>query len=141
MQVHGWLMCLGWGCLIPIGVVIAAFRTVRGFRSWWFYLHATLQVTGFLVALAGITVGTYLEIDQKLQWQHRVIGITVTVLGGLQVSFCLCWTCQALIQIASIWSLLCWACCMKIGLTYSSEQLLANFDCVGSAANHEMNVK
>ncbi|KAL0018117.1 hypothetical protein WJX77_001441, partial [Trebouxia sp. C0004] len=28
-HVHGWLMCLAWGFLIPVGVVIACFRTVR----------------------------------------------------------------------------------------------------------------
>ena len=90
-------MCLGWGCLIPIGIVIAAFRSVRGFSSWWFYVHATLQTLGFLVALAGITVGAYLEIDQKLQWQHRVIGITVTVLGGVQVIICCCSCCTLIL--------------------------------------------
>ena len=85
LQVHGWLMCLAWGCLIPIGVVIAAFRSLAGYSSWWFYLHVSLQSLGFLVSLAGVTVGSYLNRNEKLQWQHRNIGITVTTLAGLQV--------------------------------------------------------
>ena len=36
--VHGWLMCLAWGFLIPVGVVIACFRTVRSMGTWWFHL-------------------------------------------------------------------------------------------------------
>ena len=79
-------MCLAWGFLIPLGVLIAAFRSVTGGRAWWFYVHITLQTLGYLVSLAGVSVGAYLAIDEKLQWQHKVIGITVNVAAGLQAS-------------------------------------------------------
>lgn len=78
-------MCLAWGFLIPLGVVIAAFRGVSRGSAWWFYVHITLQTLGYLVSLAGVAVGAYLAIDEKLQWQHRVIGITVNVAAGVQV--------------------------------------------------------
>ncbi|KAL0035497.1 hypothetical protein WJX77_008928 [Trebouxia sp. C0004] len=59
-HVHGWLMCLSWGFLIPLGVVIACFRTVR--------------------------VGVYLDPGQGgLFWQHKIIGVTVNVLALVQV--------------------------------------------------------
>ena len=61
LQVHGWLMCISWGCLIPLGVVIACFRTVRGSDSWWFHLHRILALLGFLISVAGLAVGVYLD--------------------------------------------------------------------------------
>lgn len=79
-------MCLAWGFLIPLGVVIACFRTVRGMGTWWFHLHRALQILGFLVSLAGLAVGVYLDPGQGgLFWQHKIIGITVNVLALVQV--------------------------------------------------------
>jgi len=83
LQVHGWL---SWGFLIPLGVVIACFRTVRGMGTWWFHLHRALQILGFLVSLAGLAVGVYLDPGQGgLFWQHKIIGVTVNVLALVQV--------------------------------------------------------
>ncbi|DBB12339.1 hypothetical protein WJX82_006747 [Trebouxia sp. C0006] len=85
-HVHGWLMCLSWGFLIPLGVVIACFRTVRGMGNWWFHLHRALQTLGFLVSLAGLAVGVYLDPGQGgLFWQHKIIGVVVNVLALVQV--------------------------------------------------------
>lgn len=79
-------MCLSWGFLIPLGVVIACFRTVRGMGTWWFHLHRALQILGFLVSLAGLAVGVYLDPGQGgLFWQHKIIGVTVNVLALVQV--------------------------------------------------------
>lgn len=79
-------MCLAWGALIPIGVVVAAFRTVRGAGTWWFHLHRVLNILGFLVSLAGLSVGVYLDPGEGgLVWQHKIIGITVNVLAFVQV--------------------------------------------------------
>ena len=79
-------MCLAWGFLIPVGVVIACFRTVRGLGTWWFHLHRALQTLGFLVSLAGLSVGVYLDPNEGgLKWQHKIIGITVNVLALVQV--------------------------------------------------------
>lgn len=85
-QVHGWLMCLAWGALIPIAVVIATFRTVRGTGTWWVHLHSVFNNLGFLVSLAGVAVGVYLDPGEGgLVWQHKIIGITVNVLALVQV--------------------------------------------------------
>lgn len=79
-------MCLAWGALIPIGVVIATFRTVRGASPWWFHLHRLLNILGLLVSLAGLSVGVYLSPGEGgLTWQHKIIGITVNVLAVVQV--------------------------------------------------------
>ena len=86
LQVHGWLMCLAWGALIPIGVVIATFRTVWGAGAWWFHMHRLLNTLGLLVSLAGLSVGVYLSPGEGgLTWKHKIIGITVNVLAVGQV--------------------------------------------------------
>lgn len=83
-------MCLAWGALIPIGVVLATFRTVRGAGTWWFHLHSVFNILGFLVSLAGLGVGVYLDPGQGgLVWQHKIIGITVNVAACVQVKCCL----------------------------------------------------
>ena len=80
-------MCLAWGALIPIAVVIATFRTVRGAGTWWFHLHSIFNILGFLVSLAGLAVGVYLDPGEGgLVWQHKIIGITVNVLACVQVN-------------------------------------------------------
>lgn len=87
LQIHGWLLCLAWGFLIPAGIVVAAFRTVtRQSNAWWYYVHVSFQIIGFLMSLAGIAVGTYFPANEKLMVQHKIIGIVVNVVAGLQVS-------------------------------------------------------
>ena len=79
-------MCLAWGALIPIAVVIATFRSVYGMGTWWFHLHRMLNILGFLVSLAGVAVGVYLDPGEGgLTWQHKIIGITVNVAALVQV--------------------------------------------------------
>ena len=94
-------MCLAWGFLIPLGVVIACFRTVRGMGTWWFHLHRALQLLGFLVSLAGLSVGVYLDPGEGgLFWRHKIIGIAVNVLALVQVTpdsaaiNCIFWNCN-----------------------------------------------
>lgn len=80
-------MCLAWGFLIPLGVVIACFRTVYGLSSWWFHLHRALQLLGFIVSVVGMSVGVYLDTGEGgLVWQHKIIGITVNTLALVQVT-------------------------------------------------------
>ena len=49
-------------------------------------MHVSFQIIGFLMSLAGIAVGTYFPADEKLMVQHKIIGIVVNVVAGLQVS-------------------------------------------------------
>ena len=82
------MLCLAWGFFIPAGIVVAAFRTVTKLGSaWWYYVHVSFQTIGFLLSLAGIAVGCYFPADDKLMVQHKIIGIVVNVVAGLQVIF------------------------------------------------------
>lgn len=104
IHIHGWLMAASWGFLIPIGVTLAIFRSVRGMRPWWFYLHSVIQTLGFLLSLAGIGVGAQLNIDQQLQRRHRAVGITVTVLAGVQWLTAVFWRPDRGVQLRRWWN-------------------------------------
>ncbi|XP_047309536.1 cytochrome b561 and DOMON domain-containing protein At3g07570 [Impatiens glandulifera] len=81
---HGILNMLGWGILLPIGVIVARF-----FKKWdplWFYCHVFIQSLGFILGVTGVICGFILK--NKLSVfvnRHKGIGITVLVLGCLQV--------------------------------------------------------
>ncbi|KAK9807600.1 hypothetical protein WJX72_003804 [[Myrmecia] bisecta] len=84
VSVHGWLMCVSCGLLIPLGVLIAhSFKSYR--KPIWLYLHILCNGLGFLLAVAGVSVGHYLTVDTQEQKNHRTIGITVIVMAGVQV--------------------------------------------------------
>lgn len=79
-------MGLGWGFFIPAAIVVASFRTLAKLgSSWWFYVHISLAVLGYLLTLAGVAVACYFPSDETLQHQHKIIGIVVTVFAGVQV--------------------------------------------------------
>ena len=86
LQIHGWLMCLAWGWFIPAGIVIAGFRSVtRLGANWWYYVHIVFACLGLLLSLAGTTVATYFPANEELMVQHKIIGVVVNVVAGLQV--------------------------------------------------------
>lgn len=57
--------------------------------TWWFHLHRALALLGFLISVAGLGVGVYLDPGVGgLFWQHKIIGITVEVMSLVQVGNC-----------------------------------------------------
>ncbi len=42
LQAHGWLAAVGWGVLVPGGIVMA--RSFKDLDRTWFHLHRILQV-------------------------------------------------------------------------------------------------
>lgn len=82
---HGILNIIGWGVLLPIGAIVARYFKRSG--PLWFYIHAMVQFTGFIIGLAGVVAGVALY--DKLHANvsaHRGLGIFILVLGILQVS-------------------------------------------------------
>ncbi|KAK9815929.1 hypothetical protein WJX72_012106 [[Myrmecia] bisecta] len=84
-KIHGWLMVVSWGFLIPVGVLIA--RYMRSVDPWWFHLHRAIQLTAFLVGIAGLGVGIKMgkKTGTDVELAHRCIGFIVNGLGLLQV--------------------------------------------------------
>ncbi|XP_010258535.1 PREDICTED: cytochrome b561 and DOMON domain-containing protein At3g07570-like [Nelumbo nucifera] len=82
---HGALNILSWGILMILGVIMA--RYFKRYDPTWFYAHLTIQLTGFVLAIAGIITGFFLEDQTSGDVDtHKAIGIFVLVLGCCQVS-------------------------------------------------------
>lgn len=87
---HGLLNMLGWAILMPIGAMVA--RYMRKWDPTWFYAHGIIQSIGFILGLSGVICGLVLENRLKASsvGKHKGIGITVLVLGSLQVIITYC---------------------------------------------------
>ncbi|KAJ4790481.1 Cytochrome b561 and DOMON domain-containing protein [Rhynchospora pubera] len=82
---HGLLVLLGWGVLVPIGILAA--RYFKRYDPHWFYSHISIQTVGFGLGLAGIIMGFDLEDDEVDDYdKHKALGIAILVFGCLQVT-------------------------------------------------------
>lgn len=48
-KAHGWLMFVGWGALLPIGIIVA--RTLKDLNPAWFYFHLSCQIIGTVLSI------------------------------------------------------------------------------------------
>lgn len=81
---HGSLNMIGWGICLLIGAMVA--RYLREKDPLWFYLHACIQVVGFILGVSGIITGLVLEdVLSASVDRHKTIGIFVLIFGCLQV--------------------------------------------------------
>lgn len=82
---HGILVMLGWGVLMPIGMMMA--RYFKQFDPFWFYSHISIQGIGFLLGVLGIIFGFKLDDDEGEGDidTHKNLGIFILVFGCLQV--------------------------------------------------------
>ncbi|XP_026389865.1 cytochrome b561 and DOMON domain-containing protein At3g07570-like [Papaver somniferum] len=81
---HGSLNMIGWGLCLLIGAMVA--RYLREKDPLWFYLHACIQVVGFILGVFGILTGLVLEdVLSASVDRHKTIGIFVIIFGCLQV--------------------------------------------------------
>ena len=90
-RAHMWLMAIGWGIIVPIGIVTARMKTHKSFSSDksiinWFNCHRVLQSLGFAMGIAGIGCGFAVRGTWATPFTvHRDLGVTITVLGAVQV--------------------------------------------------------
>ncbi|KAK9133022.1 hypothetical protein Scep_012550 [Stephania cephalantha] len=87
-NVHGVLNAVSWGILMPLGAIIARYlKVAKSTDPAWFYLHVACQSSAYAIGVAGWATGLKLGSDSTtLKYStHRNIGITLFVLGTLQV--------------------------------------------------------
>ena len=77
-----------WGILMPMGAIVARYmRVYPSADPAWFYLHVGCQMSAYIVGVAGW--GTGLKLGSQSEGvehsKHRNIGITLFVLGTIQV--------------------------------------------------------
>lgn len=81
---HGLLGMMGWGVLMPIGMITA--RYFRQLDPCWFYTHMAIQVCGYAVGIAGVVLGFRLNEDGlKNVDVHKALGIAILAMASLQV--------------------------------------------------------
>eukprot|EP00891_Asterochloris_glomerata_P006476 jgi/Astpho2/6476/Aster-x0732 len=81
-QVHGILVTVGWGIVLPIGIWVA--RSFKTLDPWWFMGHLALQLVGVIIGIVGFGIALTLEIPDDTTRDHRGIGIAVFSLGIFQ---------------------------------------------------------
>ncbi|KAI9108613.1 hypothetical protein K1719_020497 [Acacia pycnantha] len=88
-KVHGVLNIVGWGTLLPIGVIVARYFRVHPFyfKKWWFYLHVACQSTGYLIGVSGWAIGLWLGHASKyyIFQNHRIFAIFIFTFTTIQM--------------------------------------------------------
>ncbi|XLR18329.1 hypothetical protein HN51_065012 [Arachis hypogaea] len=85
-KVHGILIVVGWGTLLPIGAIIARFFKWKQ----WFWCHVLCQTLGYIVGTIGWCIGIWLRTLSKhylskLQLALTIITFTIINLQILSV--------------------------------------------------------
>jgi hypothetical protein len=80
-------MILGWGFLLPMGVIIAHFGKNVKPPGWWFRQHRMIQTMGLLCGIIGLIIAVVMVQDatgNHFSRAHHTVGIIVMTIGILQ---------------------------------------------------------
>lgn len=86
---HGWLMAVGWGLLIPLGILVA--RHGKDWDPLWFHLHRGVQILGLSCALSGFVI-IFIAVKEatgssvSIYTVHCRLGISAMILGLAQLT-------------------------------------------------------
>ncbi|XWS51835.1 hypothetical protein CRYUN_Cryun11dG0016600 [Craigia yunnanensis] len=88
-KIHGILNIIGWGTLLPIGVIVARYFRQFPFelKTWWFSFHYSCQALGYILGGIGWGLGLLLGHESKYYafHKHRVLGICIFGFTTLQM--------------------------------------------------------
>jgi hypothetical protein len=102
IKIHGSLMAVAWGVLIPAGIILALFYRVVWPNGHWFYIHIVVMSVAALMVIGGVVV-ILLHAEWKwlnttdLNVSHQVLGIialTAVVVNPFLGLFLLCECCS-----------------------------------------------
>ncbi|KAI3456485.1 hypothetical protein Pfo_013148 [Paulownia fortunei] len=82
--VHGTVNIIGWGVLLPIGVIIA--RYFRKLSNDWYSLHILSQLSGFLLGTLGWALGISIKNAAKEHSMstHGILGTIIFAFAIIQ---------------------------------------------------------
>lgn len=83
LAVHGFMMFVAWGILLPSGILAARYlKHVKG--DWWFQLHVYLQYSGLAIALLGVLFAAAELRGFSIHSTHVKFGVAAIVLPCMQ---------------------------------------------------------
>lgn len=85
---HALLCAVGFGLLLPLGALAARYlRAFTLFEPYWVHVHALLQVSGYVVGVAGFALGLVLDsyTAGSPHAKHKDLGIAIFSFVNLQV--------------------------------------------------------
>ncbi|KAM6580500.1 hypothetical protein CsatA_004274 [Cannabis sativa] len=86
--VHGILNMVGWGILLPVGVIVARyFRKFPVRWNHWFGVHLGCQIVGYILGTTGWGIGLWLgRASRHYTFKtHRLLGIFIFTFTTLQM--------------------------------------------------------
>lgn len=83
MRVHGTLMTVAWGLLLPAGVAASMLRGALP-EGKWFFLHRGLQCSGLLLSLVAVVLAVYSNTNKALDNPHKILGAAILLAAILQ---------------------------------------------------------
>lgn len=88
---HGILNIVGWGVMLPIGVIVARYCRIYPFNigdDTWFYLHVSCQIAGYVIGTTAWGIGLGLGHSSRHYTfrTHRLLGIFIFTFATLQVN-------------------------------------------------------
>lgn len=86
VQIHGWLMAISWGVLVPVGLIFA--RNFKELGPTWFHVHRIVMVLAVLGGIAGTAIGVHMGSKKEgtLERLHFYGGYAVMGMALLQVN-------------------------------------------------------
>lgn len=84
---HGTVNIIGWGILLPIGVIIARYFKKLPFKgNDWYSLHVVSQLSGFLLGTVGWGLGLAIKNAAKetSMSTHGILGTIIFAFAALQ---------------------------------------------------------
>ncbi|KAG2682334.1 hypothetical protein I3760_11G186700 [Carya illinoinensis] len=89
-HVHGILNIVGWGVMLPIGVIVARYCRIYPFNigdDTWFYLHVSCQIAGYVIGTTAWGIGLGLGHSSRHYTfrTHRLLGIFIFTFATLQI--------------------------------------------------------
>ena len=93
-MIHGLIMMLGFGWLLPMGVLSARFMKHRP-NDLWFRMHRGFQVAGVIVGIGGFAIAVrnfnvFHDDKGSTSYQHGCLGVAVFTFVLLQPLLAIC---------------------------------------------------
>ncbi|KAG6423838.1 hypothetical protein SASPL_114242 [Salvia splendens] len=86
--VHGIVNIVGWGTLLPSGVIVSRYMRIFPVpRKNWYDIHVTCQTSGYIIGSAGWALGLWLgKASHNYKFNiHNTVGLLIFIFATIQM--------------------------------------------------------